>query len=40
MRERRNHSTEFKATVALEAAHEEKSIAKLSRECGVYANQG
>src|SRR5690606_20472293 len=36
---RRNHSPEFKAKVALEAARVEKTIAELSREYGVHANQ-
>src|SRR5690606_34303679 len=30
---------EFKAKVALEAAREEKTLAELSREYGVHANQ-
>ena len=38
-KKRRNHSPEFKAKVALEAAREEKTIAELSREYGVHANQ-
>ena len=38
-RKRRNHSPEFKAKVALAAAREEKTIAELSREYGVHANQ-
>ena len=38
-KKRRNHSPEFKAKVALEAAREEKIIAELSREYGVHANQ-
>ena len=38
-RKRRNHSPEFKAKVALEAAREEKTIAELAREYGVHANQ-
>jgi len=38
-RKRRNHSPEFKAKVALEAAREEKTLAELSREYGVHANQ-
>ncbi len=38
-RKRRNHSPDFKAKVALEAAREEKTIAELSREYGVHANQ-
>jgi len=37
-RKRRNHSPEFKAKVALEAAREEKTLAELSREYGVHAN--
>lgn len=36
---RRNHSPAFKAKVALEAAQEERTIAELSREYGVHANQ-
>ena len=36
---RRNHSPAFKAKVALEAAKEERTIAELSREYGVHANQ-
>lgn len=38
-KQRRNHSPEFKAKVALEAAREERTIAELSREYGVHANQ-
>ena len=38
-RKRRNHSPEFKAKVALEAAREEMTLAELSREYGVHANQ-
>jgi len=38
-RKRRNHSREFKAKVALGAAREEKTLAELSREYGVHANQ-
>lgn len=38
-KKRRNHSPEFKAKVALEAAREERTIAELSREYGVHANQ-
>lgn len=36
---RRNHSPAFKAKVALEAAKEERTVAELSREYGVHANQ-
>ena len=38
-RKRRNHSPEFKAKIALEAAREEKTVADLAREYGVHANQ-
>jgi len=38
-RKRRNHSPEFKAKVALEAAREERTLAELAREYGVHANQ-
>lgn len=38
-RKRRNHSREFKAEVALEAAREEKTLVELSREYGVHADQ-
>lgn len=38
-RKRRNHSSGFKAKVALEAAREEKAIAELLHEYGVHANQ-
>lgn len=38
-KQRRNHSPEFKAKVALAAAREERSLAELSREYGVHANQ-
>lgn len=36
---RRNHSPAFKAKVALAAVREEKTIAELSREYEVHANQ-
>lgn len=36
---RRNHSAAFKAKVALEAAKEEKTLAELSGQYGVHANQ-
>ena len=36
---RRNHSPAFKAKVAIEAAKEERTIAELSREYSVHANQ-
>lgn len=39
MKNRRKHSAEFKAQVALEAAREQKTIAELTREFGVHANQ-
>jgi len=39
MKNRRKHSAEFKARVALEAAREQKTIAELTREYGVHANQ-
>jgi len=39
MKNRRKHSAEFKAQVALEAAREQKTIAELTREYGVHANQ-
>ena len=38
-RNRRNHSPDFKAKVALEATREEKTIAELSREYAAHANQ-
>ncbi len=38
-RKRRNHSPQSKAQIASEAAREEKTIAELSREYGVHANQ-
>lgn len=36
---RRNHSTAFKAKIALEAAKEEKTLAELSQQYGVHVNQ-
>lgn len=36
---RRNHSPAFKAKVALAAVREEKTIAELSRDYEVHANQ-
>ncbi len=39
MKNKRKHSAEFKAQVALEAAREQKTIAELTREYGVHANQ-
>lgn len=39
MKNKRKHSAEFKAQVALEAAREQKMIAELTREYGVHANQ-
>lgn len=38
-RKRRNHSPEFKARVALEAAREETTIAELAQKYAVHANQ-
>ena len=38
-KERRNHSPQFKAKVALEAAKEERTVTELSRQYGVHANQ-
>jgi transposase len=38
-RKRRNHSTAFKAKVALEAAKEEKTLAELAQEYGLHLNQ-
>ena len=38
-RKRRNHSSEFKARVALEAAREGRTLAELAREYDVHANQ-
>ena len=39
MKERRRFSAEFKARVAREALKEHKTIAELSAEVGVHANQ-
>ena len=36
---RENHNGAFKAEVALEAVKEEKTLAQLSSEFGVHANQ-
>jgi putative transposase len=36
---RKNYSSAFKAKVALEAVKKEKTIAQLSSEYGVHANQ-
>lgn len=36
---RRNHSSEFKAKVALAAIKGEKTVAELSQQFGVHANQ-
>lgn len=36
---RRQHDSAFKAKVALEALKEEKTIAQISSEIGVHANQ-
>lgn len=38
MRQRRNHSPEFKAKAVLETAREQKIIAEFPREYGVHAN--
>ena len=38
-KQRRNHSPQFKAKVALEAAKEERTVAELSRQYGVHVNQ-
>lgn len=39
MKKRKNHSSEFKAKVALEAIREEMTLAELSKKYGVHANQ-
>jgi transposase len=39
MKKRRNHDSVFKAKVALDAVRGEKTIAQLSSEYGVHANQ-
>jgi transposase len=38
-RKRRNHSPEFKAKVALEAAKGDKTIAQLAQKHNLHANQ-
>ena len=38
-RKRRNHSPEFKAKVALEAAKGDKTIAELAQKYNLHANQ-
>ena len=39
MKKRKNHSSVFKAKVALEAIREEHTLAELSKKHGVHANQ-
>ncbi len=39
MKKRKNHSSEFKARVALEAIREEMTLAKLSKKYGVHPTQ-
>jgi len=39
MKERKNHSPEFKAKVALEAIREEMTLAELSKKYGVHPTQ-
>jgi transposase len=39
MTKRKNHSPYFKAKVALEAIHEEMTMAKLSKKYGVHLTQ-
>jgi transposase len=39
MKKRKKHSPEFKAKVALEAIHEEMTLAKLSNKYGVHSAQ-
>lgn len=39
MGKRKNHSARLKATVALAAIREEKTLAELSKEYGVHVNQ-
>ena len=38
-RKRRNHSSAFKAKVALEAAKEEKTLAELAQQYELHVNQ-
>ncbi|MBF4306909.1 transposase, partial [Vibrio anguillarum] len=38
-RKRRNHSPEFKAKVALDAAKGDKTVAELAQKYNLYANQ-
>jgi transposase len=38
-RKRRNHSPEFKAKVALDAARGDKTVAELARKYSLHANQ-
>lgn len=39
MKRRKNHSSAFKAQVALEAIREELTLAELAKKHGVHANQ-
>ncbi len=39
MKKRKNHSSEFKARVALEAIREEMTMAELSKKYGVHPTQ-
>jgi len=39
MKKRRNHSSEFKAKVALEAIHDEMTLADLSKTSGGHSIQ-
>lgn len=39
MKKRKNHSSAFKAKVALEATHEELTLSELAKKHGVHANQ-
>lgn len=38
-RKRRNHSPEFKAKVALDAARGDKTVAELAQKYNLHANQ-